>query len=164
MTHETCIWCGLITKKIDGPVHKYLGASPGCWALFGTLLAREYENAKYWTVHELTVDAYALQHPGEKSRQSINSLNVHLASLYSYFKLSRPTHNLSGVKRRFVERKNTFTWLDPPDDMRDITVADVLKSTTADEHCARVYEWARYIFNQWKAHHAMMAKMLAEKT
>ena len=63
--YETCVWYGLQTVKSPEPVLRYLESSPGCWAKFGALLTREYENAQYRTVHELTVDVYALQHPGK---------------------------------------------------------------------------------------------------
>ena len=33
--------------------------------------------------HQLTVDAYAIQHPGKPSAQSIQSVCVHLISLYA---------------------------------------------------------------------------------
>src|SRR5436190_1879442 len=37
-----CIGCGVLTPDADGPTHPYLGASPGCWAVYGEVLAREY--------------------------------------------------------------------------------------------------------------------------
>ena len=61
-------------------------------------------------------------------------------------------------------QKDRFVWLDPPDDMRAINVADVLKSKTADEHCVKVKEWAQYIFDKWESHHAKIFKILARNT
>jgi hypothetical protein len=131
---------------------------------FGDLLALEYENAEFRAVHELTVDAYALQHPGEKSSQTLNSANVHLTGLYSSFVLGIPIKRLHEVKKEVANHKDRFVWLDPPDNMGDITVADVLKSRTAVEHCAKVKEWAEYIFEKWNIHHSTIANILAINT
>ena len=41
MTDEpsvTCIGCGGLVPDIDGPSHRYMLASPGCWAAYTGLL------------------------------------------------------------------------------------------------------------------------------
>jgi len=84
---EKCSSCGAETPLSNTDVtHAYLDASPGCWARYGEVLAREYSDPKYFSVHALTVDAYALQHPGQASPKTTNSLNLHLASLYAYYR------------------------------------------------------------------------------
>jgi len=77
--------CGGIFPDTDGPTHLYLGSSPGCWAVYSDVLAKEYGEYRYPEVHRLTVDAYAVQHPGTPSRRSIQSVAVHLISLYLMF-------------------------------------------------------------------------------
>lgn len=86
---EPCRGCGALVPCGDGPTHRYIGASPGCWAVFGEVLAREYSDRRYWPVYQLTVDAYAVQHPGEPSRQTIQSAAIHLISLYSVLEAGR---------------------------------------------------------------------------
>ncbi|MCP5049599.1 MAG: hypothetical protein GY940_20685 [bacterium] len=54
-----CFSCGAPVPEIEGPVHRYMDSSPGCWKIFGEVLAREYSNAAYARYHRLTVDAYA---------------------------------------------------------------------------------------------------------
>ena len=149
------------TDKCDGPVHRYLASSPGCWARFGELLVREYENPQYMAVHGLTVDAYALQHPGQESPQTISSAHVHLGSLYSYFELGKPITQLPQIKQELTRFKSRFTWLTPPDDMALITVADVLLATSAAEHCAAVEKWAAYLYERWAVHHPTIARVVA---
>jgi hypothetical protein len=77
---EPCPGCGALVPDTDGPTHPYIGASPGCWAIYGEVLAREYREYAYPPVHRLTVDA--AQHPGVPSRGSIRSVALHLISLY----------------------------------------------------------------------------------
>ena len=84
MDHDAlipCAGCGAIVPNTDGPTHRYIGASPGCWQRYGQLLAREYGEYAYPDEHRLTVDAYAVQHPGVPGKQSSQSVAVHLMSL-----------------------------------------------------------------------------------
>jgi hypothetical protein len=87
---ENCTWCEFESKIFNAPTHKYMGSSSGCWSCYGKVLEREYCNVVYFAVHALIIDAFALQHPGIENPQTISSVNVHLASLYSYFKLGNP--------------------------------------------------------------------------
>ena len=157
---ETCLSCGLQTKKTDEPVHKYLLSTPGCWAKFGQLLALEYQDLQYGRVHEISVDAYALQHPGEKSSQTINSAHIHLAGLYAYFKLGRNFDELDLIKREVAKHKQNFLWLEPPKNMERINVGTVLQASNATEHGVQVEKWAHYIFGKWEVHHSVIANML----
>ena len=77
-----CVGCGALVPDVAGPTHPYIGASRGCWAIYGEVLAKEYGEYGYPPVHGLTVDAYAAQHPGTPSRQAIQSVAVHLIALY----------------------------------------------------------------------------------
>ena len=81
MDLRKCFSCGGKFPDIDGPVHRYMDSSAGCWAVYGEVLAREYSDPSFFEVHRLTVDAYAVQHPGAKDRQSIQSVGVHLIRL-----------------------------------------------------------------------------------
>jgi len=76
-----CPGCGLLLPAADGPTHSYIGASAACWALYGQVLAIEAGTYRQPAWHRLTVDAYAVQHPGIPERRSIQSVCVHLISL-----------------------------------------------------------------------------------
>jgi len=79
MSLIACVGCGGLFPKTDGPTHRYMESSPGCWAYFGEVLAREYSDLQYLKVHRLTVDAYAIQHPGQLSPQCIRSVACQIA-------------------------------------------------------------------------------------
>ena len=161
---ETCPYCGLQANKTDGPVHKYLLSTASCWAAYGELLVLEYQDLQYNKVHEISVDAYALQHPGEQSPQTIGSAHIHLASLYAYFELDRSLGELDLIKREVAKHKKDFFWLEPPKDMQQINVGNILPANNANEHCLVVEKWAQYIFEKWKVHHAVIANMLQKFT
>lgn len=75
---EPCFSCGALVPKTEGPTHDYMLSLPGCWAVYGEVLAREYERPSYMVNHRLTVDAYAVQHPGEPTRAATRSVWLHL--------------------------------------------------------------------------------------
>jgi hypothetical protein len=51
MNIEICPFCGIQTEKIDGPTHKYLESTPGCWDVYGEVLSKEYSDFRFFTFH-----------------------------------------------------------------------------------------------------------------
>ena len=83
---SACPQCGVDLPEEDGPIHRYFGASPACWAAYGQVLEREYADPAFFKNHRMTVDAYALQHPGDRSPQAVQSVNIDLISTTLIFK------------------------------------------------------------------------------
>ncbi len=151
-----CIGCGADVADIDGPTHRYLGASPGCWAAYGDVLAREYSDALYFRNHRLTVDAYSVQHPGRPSPQTVQSAAVHLLSLCIVLEEGLPPDRATALLQGFVRHKKQFRWLDPPANHGPVTVVDVRAAATADEHCTLVRYWAESAWQAWAPHHGVI--------
>lgn len=141
--------------EVDGPTHRYIGASAGCWALYGEVLAKEYEGyALYAPVHRLTVDAYAAQHPGVPSRLAVQSVAVHLIRLHFQLERGLPHEKANAVMLRVsAHAKDSFTWLKPPTSLGAATVLDVLGARDPTEHVERVREWAKSVWGAWQLHH-----------
>ncbi|NKB32852.1 MAG: hypothetical protein GKR91_07115 [Pseudomonadales bacterium] len=150
---SVCPSCGAVTKGQDGPVHRYLESSPGCWAAYGEVLAREYSNFAYARNHRLTVDAYALQHPGSPSPQTISSAAVHLASLCQILEHGLAFQSTTEFMQKFAQHKSSFDWLEPPTDMGTITVMNVLAAESGEDHLKQVEAWAEAIWAAWHQHH-----------
>ncbi len=147
-----CIGCGALVPDTDGPTHAYIGASPGCWAIYGEVLAKEYGEYGYPAVHRLTVDAYAVQHPGTPSRRSIQSVAVHLISLYLVLERGYESAKATWVMQRVVSHSEHFVWLEPPSSMGAMTVVDVNRAKDLAEHERLVQEWARASWEAWSQH------------
>ena len=130
-----------------------MDSSPGCWATYGEILARAYGDASYGDVHRLAVDAYAVQHPGSTSRQSIQSVGVHLLRLCLFLESDLAPANANAAMLEAGKHKHSFTWLEPPSSLGTITAADVAKTTSVDEHKAVVRAWAESTWNAWSMHH-----------
>jgi len=52
-----CPGCGGTFPLLGGPVHRYMESSPGCWAAYGVVLAREYSDpaCQAWSTHHEAV-------------------------------------------------------------------------------------------------------------
>jgi len=158
-----CPGCGVLLPDQDGPTHRYLESSPACWALYGEILAREYSDLRYRQVHRLTVDAFAAQHPGRMSPQTIQSAAVHLISLHHVLERGYTMQQATQAMASAVSKgKGQYVWLTPPASLKsEITVADVLKVTTVEEHLSAVRAWAVSVWHAWSHHHKTIREWAA---
>lgn len=153
---EICPDCGARVPVSDLPGHAYLGASPGCWAVYGEVLAREYSDARYFAVHQLTVDAYAAQHPGKPERRSIQSVGVHLVALYQALELDFSPAQIVAARKASASNR-AFVWLDPPPPGDGtLTINDVVTASDPEEHRQVVRAWAESVWRHWAPHHAQV--------
>lgn len=149
-----CMGCGGLFADIEGPTHRYIQSSPGCWATYGEVLAWEYSDQAYFQVHRLTVDAYAVQHPGHPSAQSIQSVAVHLISLCLALVHNVDLQRATAAIQMAVKIKGRFVWLTPPSSLGSFTIADVHKAQDVEEHMHLVRTWADSVWSAWSPHHA----------
>ena len=127
-----CPGCGALFPPHDGPTHRYIGASAGCWALFSwsvtgggsdvtELVAQSRVPANVVSapshsdelpVDSLWGDAYGVQHHGEDSRQAIQSVAAHLLDLHAIItgRTTRPGWAIG----RAVRTRGVFHRLAPP--------------------------------------------------
>lgn len=161
MRELPCPGCGALFQDIDGPVHRYMESSAGCWAAYGEVLAREYTDPRYAHIHRLTVDAYAVQHPGRPSPQSIQSVAVHLISLCLILEYDVDMHRATEAIGVAIQAKGKYRWLPPPVGTYTQTVADVQKARTVQEHHDLVHAWAKCVWSFWSEHHATISHRVA---
>jgi hypothetical protein len=79
-----CFGCSALVPDRHGPVHKYMLSAPGCWAMYGSVLAWCADSgltAADPTTAQRMVDAYAVQHATNRDRRNRQSVAVHLMSL-----------------------------------------------------------------------------------
>lgn len=158
-----CFSCAGVFPDIDGPVHRYMNSTPGCWATYGEILAREYSDRTFFEVHRLTVDAYAIQHPGSNDRQSIQSVGVHLIRLCLFLEHGLTPENANDAMLAAGKNKTSFYFLKPPKTLGSITTADVVREQTVQGHKAAVREWAQEAWNAWSQHHGTIRSWLPNK-
>lgn len=143
-----CPGCGGHFPDSNGPTHPYMQSSAGCWKYYGEVLAREYQNpALFAGAHRLTVDAYAIQHPGDPDeRRAYQSVRLHYLSLHLIFK-----HNwdLQAVTQKLESLLNRpFNVLPEPPGKFDMTVLDAWQSDDA-HHADTIRRWAHSAYTAW---------------
>jgi hypothetical protein len=116
------------------------------------VLAREYGDPAYFRVHQLTVDTYAVQHPGPRERRTIQSLGLHLISLCLVVERGGDPTAGPRLHQRLAGRAS-FDWLEPPEPRGRLTVADVRHAGDPGEHADAVEAWARDVWAAWAPHH-----------
>jgi hypothetical protein len=153
---ETCPGCGLRLAPLAAPGEPAVGASPSCWARYGDLLAAELSGRQggppRW--HRLTVDAYAVQHPGEPGRRQTTSVCLHLVMLLLVLEEGMAPDLATTRMGAVLAAEPSFTWLEPPSPNGTVTVADVL-AVAGDpvDHEAAVWRWAEDVWRAWAPHH-----------
>src|SRR5262249_15038775 len=127
-----CPGCGALFPDYDGPRHRYIGASAGCWALFSWSLANGgtdvHELVEHSRIPDSSVslpahddatlieslwgDAYGVQHHGGNSPQAVQSVAVHLLDLYGI--ISGKTTRPGWAIERALRVRGVFQKLSPP--------------------------------------------------
>jgi hypothetical protein len=147
-----CPGCGSRLPAVEGPVHAYMTSSPACWAAFNAVMAREYSDPGLMVVHRLSVDAWAVQHPGDGSRRAIQSVGLHLARLMVQVELGLEGEAANTAMLGFTARKAELPELPPRGDYT-VTVADVVAAEAPDAHTAAVRRWATAVWADWSDEH-----------
>jgi hypothetical protein len=148
---ERCPDCGARLPPCDGLTHRYIGASPSCWALFSTLVNGGEPPLAPAPLNGLITDAYAAQHPGQPSPQAIQSVAVHLLTLYGVLVRGVAPGRAHWIRQRALRdgrppKHDRFHWLTPPPFPGDLTVASIAGAPTA---AARAEVAARYVRQVW---------------
>jgi hypothetical protein len=153
-----CPGCGASVPDVDGPVHAYIRSAPGCWQLYGEVLAREYGRGGFASAHRLTVDAYAVQHPQSRDRRNRQSVMLHLMSLCLVLERGEDMRRATSRLAEYAERHrgSEFPRLEPPASLGELTVLSVHAARTPEEHVQRATAWAASVWNAWSECHALV--------
>jgi hypothetical protein len=155
MTPEvTCPGCGARVADVEEMRRRpYIGSAPGCFLLYSEVLAREYGDFRYTPAHQLTVDAYAVQHPGVPERRAARSVAIHLVGLCLTLERGRGVAELPLLRQRLAPSKRSFPWLEPPASVGELTVVDIHAAATSGAHRSLVDRWAASVWQAWSAYH-----------
>lgn len=156
-----CPGCGSRLPAVDGPVHAYMTSTPACWAAFNAVIAREFGDPSLMAVHRLTVDAWAVQHPGDGSRRAIQSVGLHLARLWVQLDKGLEGEKANAAMLSFAARKAELPVLAPPATF-SVTVADVVGEVAPGHHRHAVRRWAEAVWDDWRDHHQFIRSWAAD--
>ena len=153
---EPCPGChARYLPQLLDETHPYIGASPACWATFGEVLAREFENVTFGRVHRHTVDVYSVQHPGTDERRQRQSVALHLVGICHWLEHDIGMERLNAITQRLADSDRAWPWLDPPT-AYPMTVVDVLQARDGPEHVRLVRRWAETTWDAWSRVHGLV--------
>lgn len=159
MQHPTpCPGCGALLAPLDGPTHRYIGASPACWALYTALQSAGEPPLAPAPANALLVDAYAAHHPGIPSPPAIQSVAVHLLTLHGIFAHGLGIDQALWIRREALQersgsRHGRYTWLEPPDFSAVPTIAEVVSEPTPIARTAALGHYIKAVYQAWIAAH-----------
>jgi hypothetical protein len=154
-----CPDCHAIVPEIEGPTHPYLGASAGCWSLWGEVQAASATDRALAAVLPLAVDAYAAQHPGRRGRREAQSVSVHLASICLALEHGWTPQEGIRAKQILLAHDPIFEWLEPPADPGAVTVVDLARIGGGEPGLV-VRRWAAAVWDAWSDHHASIRHLV----
>lgn len=159
---EPCPDCRAMLPKLDGPTHRYIGASAACWAMYSALGVGD-PPVQSAPMNALLVDAYATQHHGVPSNQAIQSMAVHLLTLHGVLVRGRSPLEVfwlrtRGLRDGVAHKHERFRWLEPPSFEACLTVADVVQEPTPEARAVMLAAYVEQVWTLWfKAHGNVIA-------
>lgn len=162
-----CPGCGAALPVLDGPTHRYIGASPACWALYSALNNAGEPPLAPAASNGLLTDAYAVQHPGVPSPPAIQSVAVHLLTLYGVLVDGVDPGRVLWLRQttlrgRARDPAPRFAWLSPPSLAGTLTVADIVAGPTPAARTGLVRRYVESVWAAWSPHAATVAGWYAQ--
>jgi hypothetical protein len=148
----SCTGCG---RAIEG-------GTAGCRAEFDTLVGRDFSDARFFAVHRLFVDTYALQHPDEFCR-SAKSLAAHLVGLMLILDGDASADSGAAALRNWLDGPRALDKPPVPAERGAITLADVKNIGDPAAWREALHRWAEATWAAWRDLHPL-ARQWAEET
>ena len=160
---SVCRGCGLRMPRQPGATcHAYYNSSPECWTVYSETLGAEYSHPViFGQVHQLTVDAYAVQHAGGEHPDK--SVDLHLAGLHLTLERGIKPPLVPPYLQRLAQSVESWPHFDAPQATWRLTVFDVaLVAGEVERHTRVVRAWSSEVWRAWSAHHAAIATLVAQ--
>ena len=149
---SSCPGCGVVLPISDWPVDGRANASPACWQIRTKVLAHELEHLpELGRFHQLSVDAYAAQHAGDRVPPIATAFA--LIGLHLTLDEGWTGTAVRAAHQHLAQRFHEWLAFLPPSDPASLTIASVAASQTPREHAERVQAWARSVWEAWAADH-----------
>ena len=136
---RACRGCGAEVPDVDGPVHKYVPLSPGCWQTLGEMQADEARRFGYPSAHRVVVDAYMAQHAGDGSDgRDRQSVFVHLVGLCAVLEHDSPHTYVTKLLGRLIRHRRGELPVLERFEQPDQALREAFANTADEETLARI--------------------------
>lgn len=137
----------------------YFNVSRECWSVFTEVVGVEFGDAVlFGQAHQLTVDAYAVQHAGGVHPDK--SVDIHLCGLHLALERGVTPARVPPHLQRLAGAMKEWPHFEPPTDRGALTVFDVAMAEGPEEHLRVVREWAAAVWESWSEHHESVAELV----
>jgi hypothetical protein len=150
MAIETCGGCGRAVE----------GGTAGCRERFELLLARDFSDARFFSVHRLFVDCYCLQHPDDYCA-SAKSLAAHLVGLAQIVEDGASAATGSADLRRWLDGRRDLDKPALPAGRGAVTLGDLEGIEDPAAWRAAVRRWADSVWAAYEPLHGLARDWLA---
>ncbi len=131
---------------------------------FGELQADELQRFGYPSAHQIVVDAYMAQHPGDgTNRRDRQSVFVHLVGLCAVLEAGLDGARATEIRRRVV-KQHDFPVLQRGRGPGDITLLSLIGARDLPDYEQRGRAWAGAVWQSWTEHHPLIRGALGEAT
>jgi len=156
---STCPGCGLKTLVTDDAHYDgYYHTSPECWQLYTKVLGAQFGNALlFGQAHQLTVDAYAVQHAG--GQHPDKSVDIHLTGLYLVLEKGLEPPRVPKYLQRLSDSIEAWPHFPLPSFSGPLTIRDIARATSTQRHIELVRTWSIAVWEAWSRYHAEIAKL-----
>jgi hypothetical protein len=156
-----CYGCGALVPDVTWPSHRYVGASPGCWAIYAEVAGGGLLPPLQTPYGALVVDAYMAQHPGVPGPQSTRSVWVHLIALHLVLEGGWPASQLVRIRKAVADVFPALSWLEPPSFRGEVTFPDLTEAFAIPSgDLAR--HWVDGVWAAWAIHHELVRARAAK--
>jgi hypothetical protein len=151
VTQERCGGCGRMVE----------GGTVGCQTRYEALLARDYEEPAFFTVHRMFVDTYSLQHP-ERYCRSAKSLAAHLVGLGLILEEGISATSGGAGLRDWLDGARKLDKPPVPETRGEVTLGDVERIDEAGAWRVAVQAWAVSTWQAYSELHPLARRWAAE--
>jgi Family of unknown function (DUF5946) len=151
---ERCPGCRADLPKLVGPTPRYIGASPACWTVFSNLLNAGEPPITPAPMNALIGDAYATQHPSTPSEPAIQSVAVHLLTLYGVLVVGVASTKALWIRQRAlrekkVSKRGRFRWLTPPSFEGSFTISHTIREPDPEARADKARDYVEQTWSLW---------------
>lgn len=166
MSRSVCPGCGASLPASGQPWDPRLNASPECWFVYGEIAGFELEHAaELGRFHQLCVDAYGAQHPGDGS-----GIRVAYSLVGLWLALERGATGLEvrTVHQRMGRPDGSWPRFEPPPDRGDLRAVDVAeagaRAGSVEGHADAAGRWAVSVWDAWRDQQDAVASLAGRVT
>jgi hypothetical protein len=154
-----CPGCGLQRPSLGLEPDSKANASGECRALLHELSYYTLAHGDPRFIHQHLVDAYGAQHV-RQSRSTIGAAFA-LAGLYLAVERGFTGRQVQQMHVRMAARSKQWPRFDPPRDVGQLTVADVLTVEPGPLRDAKLIGWCGSVWTAWSTEHGRVRAMVA---